>query len=268
MRCANAPLRRRLTISPIASGASCARSTCCARWASSTAPPPAARACRSSGTRAAANRGARLRDRDAPQHPQSGLEILLGGRAGAAGILRGPAARPGATRSRLAPAHRAGHQVLESYQYVEQSWLAPKEIGFEQPSPAALRSACLPEAIATSSTTCPTISSRSRRTADSVMPRSRAVLGRLTAGAVALDIDGQGGSRHARWRRSRSEKYSRSRPGCDAVDATNPRPIGTDPTAGGNEARLLADLLTGVAARTPRRRDFIAPAIYDVAINS
>jgi len=163
------------------------------------------------------------------------------------------------------------HQVLESYQYVEQSWLAPKELGFEQPSPAALSLGVfaggdrdliydLPHHLVTFAP-----AGSDKRHAQ--IARS---LGRLTAGAVALDIDGKAFHATARWRQKQVGKIFAFAPGLPAQSMHyNPLDaIGTDPTTAWNEARLLADLLTGVRGEDAEARDFIAPAIYDVALNS
>jgi len=162
------------------------------------------------------------------------------------------------------------HQVLESYQYVERFWRAPEEANGETPSPAALSLGVFAgserDLVYDLGQNLVTFAPNGSSSRQLQIARN---LGRLVAGAVAIDVDGKAFQATARWRQKHVGKIFAFAPGLPSQSMHyNPLDaIGTDPDAAWNEARFLADLLTGRRRMDAEARDFIAPAIYDVALN-
>ena len=84
-----------------------------------------------------------------------------------------------------------------------------------------------------------------------------------------IDVDGKAFHATARWRQKEVGKIIAFAPAlADHSMHYNPiDAVGRDPAAAWNEARLLADLLTGRNGPDEEARNFVAPAIYDVALN-
>jgi type IV secretion system protein VirD4 len=162
------------------------------------------------------------------------------------------------------------HQTLESYQFVERSWLAPSGAEDSAPPPAALTlghfAGTNRPLVYDSShgliTLAPTQSSkRQGQIAHNLM--------RMVAGAVVIDIDGKAFNTTARWRQKQVGKIFAFAPSLtDHTMHYNPLDaVSRDPATAWAEARLLADLLTGRPGPDEEGRTFVAPAIYDVALS-
>jgi type IV secretion system protein VirD4 len=94
-------------------------------------------------------------------------------------------------------------------------------------------------------------------------------LSRLVAGAVTIDLDGKAFNATARWRQKEVGKIFVFAPSlADHSMRYNPiDAVARDPDNAWTEARLLADLLTGRRGPDEEGRNFIAPAIFEVALN-
>jgi type IV secretion system protein VirD4 len=162
------------------------------------------------------------------------------------------------------------HQTLESYQFIERAWLNPSEPDGREPSPAALtlgvftgtdRDLVYDDGHGLI-TLAPSQSSRSRA-------QIAQNLSRLAAGAVVIDVDGKAFHATARWRQRDIGKILAFAP--TLIDHSmhyNPLDaVGQDPQTAWSAARLLADLLTGRRGTDEETRNFVAPAIYDVALS-
>jgi type IV secretion system protein VirD4 len=163
------------------------------------------------------------------------------------------------------------HQVLESCQFVERGWLAPPTEPDTGPVPPAALSLGL-----FAGTGRPLLYDGNHGVitfAPAESPkRQRQIaqnLARLLTGAVVIDVDGQAFQASARRRQKEVGKVFGFAPALtdhsmhyNPIDA-----VARDPDDAWNEARLLADLLTGRNGPDEEGRGFIAPAIYDVAQN-
>ena len=162
------------------------------------------------------------------------------------------------------------HQALESYQFIERSWLAPGEPEDSRSAAASLTFGLFP------GTDRPMLYDNAHGVitfapAQSAMRAGQIAqnLARLVAGAVAIDIDGKAFNSTARWRQKEAGKIFAFAPALtdhsmhyDPIDA-----VARDPDNAWSEARLLADLLTGRRGPDEEGRNFIAPAIFEVALN-
>ena len=162
------------------------------------------------------------------------------------------------------------HQTLESLQFIERSWLIPAEPATGQPTPAALslgvfagteRHHLYDSGHALITLSPPSSGGRHDQIAQN--------LSFLVTGAVVIDVDGKAFHATARWRQKEVGKIFAFAPAlADHSMHYNPLDaISHDPGAAWSEARLLADLLTGRQGPDDEALDFVAPAIYDVAIN-
>jgi len=162
------------------------------------------------------------------------------------------------------------HQTLESFQFIERSWLIPAEPAAAQATPATLSLGFFAgterhhayensQALVTFAPGHP--STRQGQIAQN--------LSLLVAGAVVIDVDGKAFHATARWRQKEVGKIIAFAPAlADHSMHYNPiDAVGRDPAAAWNEAHLLADLLTGRNGPDEEARNFVAPAIYDVALN-
>ena len=162
------------------------------------------------------------------------------------------------------------HQTLESYQFVERAWLAPGEPEDARSAAAALTFGLFP------GTNRPMLydggqgvitfaPAQSGRRAGQIAHN----LSRLVAGAVAIDIDGKALNATARWRQKEVGKILVFAPALgDLSMSYNPLDaVARDPDNAWTEARLLADLLTGRRGPDEEGRNFIAPAILEVALS-
>jgi type IV secretion system protein VirD4 len=161
------------------------------------------------------------------------------------------------------------HQALESYQFIERSWLAPPEPDASRPTVATL---ALGQFAGTDSP-CAYDNSHSLITLGPAESNKRAGqialnLSRLVAGAVVIDIDGKAFHATARSRKKDVGKIFAFAPAlADRSLHYNPiDAVSCDPANAWREARLLADLLTGRAGPDEEARKFVAPAILDVAL--
>ncbi len=161
------------------------------------------------------------------------------------------------------------HQTLESYQFVERAWLTPGEPEDAWSATTALTFGLFPGTERAMLydhghgviTFAPAQSGkRAGQIAHS--------LSRLGAGAVAIDIDGKAFNATARWRQKEVGKILVFAPALaehsmryNPIDA-----VARDPDNAWTEARLLADLLTGRRGPDEEGRNFVAPAIFDVAL--
>ena len=162
------------------------------------------------------------------------------------------------------------HQTLESYQFVERSWLAPAEPEDSRSAATALTFGLFP------GTDRPMLYDNSHGVITFAPAGSGKRAGqiahnlsRLVAGAVAIDIDGKAFNATARWRQKEVGKIFVFAPSLaehsmryNPIDA-----VARDPDDAWTEARLLADLLTGRRGPDEEGRNFIAPAIFEVALN-
>jgi type IV secretion system protein VirD4 len=162
------------------------------------------------------------------------------------------------------------HQTLESLQFIERSWLIPAEPATGQATPAALslglfagteRHHLYDNSQALITLSPPSSGGRHAQIAQN--------LSFLVTGAVVIDVDGKAFHATARWRQKEVGKIFAFAPAlADHSMHYNPLDaISHDPGAAWSEARLLADLLTGRQGPDDEALDFVAPAIYDVAIN-
>jgi type IV secretion system protein VirD4 len=162
------------------------------------------------------------------------------------------------------------HQTLESLQFIERSWLIPEEPPTGQAAPAALslglfagteRHHVYDNSQALITLSPPSSGGRHAQIAQN--------LSFLVTGAVVIDVDGKAFHATARWRQKEVGKIFAFAPAlADHSMHYNPLDaVGHDPGAAWSEARLLADLLTGRQGPDEEALNFVAPAIYDVALN-
>jgi len=162
------------------------------------------------------------------------------------------------------------HQTLESFQFIERSWLIPAEPATGQATPAALSLGLFAGTerhhLYDNSQALITLSPPSSGGRHSQIAQN---LSFLVTGAVVIDVDGKAFHATARWRQKEVGKIFAFAPAlADHSMHYNPLDaIGHDPGAAWSEARLLADLLTGRQGPDEEALNFVAPAIYDVAIN-
>jgi type IV secretion system protein VirD4 len=162
------------------------------------------------------------------------------------------------------------HQTLESLQFIERSWLIPAEPAAAQAAPAALSLGLFAgterDHVYESSHALVTLAPASSGTRQGQIAQN---LSHLVTGAVVIDVDGKAFHATARWRQKEVGKIIAFAPAlADHSMHYNPLDaVGRDPAAGWNEAHLLADLLTGRNGPDEEARNFVAPAIYDVALN-
>jgi hypothetical protein len=162
------------------------------------------------------------------------------------------------------------HKALESYQFVDRSWLAPAEPQDGRSAAAALTFGLFP------GTDRPMLYDGSQGVITFAPSQSSKPAGqisqnlaRLVAGAVVIDIDGKAFNSTARWRQKEVGKIFAFAPAL-AEHSLHYNPIDAvarDPDTAWTEARLLADLLTGRRGPDEEGRNFIAPAILEVALN-
>jgi hypothetical protein len=162
------------------------------------------------------------------------------------------------------------HQTLESLQFIERSWLIPAEPAAVQATPAALSLGLFAgterDHVYDSSHALVTLAPASSGTSQGQIAQN---LSHLVTGAVVIDVGGKAFHATARWRQKEVGKIIAFAPALadhsmhyNPVDA-----VGRDPAAAWNEAHLLAELLTGRNGPDKEARNFVAPAIYDVALN-
>ena len=162
------------------------------------------------------------------------------------------------------------HQTLESLQFIERSWLIPAEPATGQATPAALSLGLFAGTerhhLYDNSHALITLSPPSSGGRHSQIAQN---LSFLVTGAVVIDVDGKAFHATARWRQKEVGKIFAFAPAlADHSMHYNPLDaIGHDPGAAWSEARLLADLLTGRRGPDEEALNFVAPAIYDVALN-
>jgi type IV secretion system protein VirD4 len=162
------------------------------------------------------------------------------------------------------------HQTLESYQFVERTWLAPTEPEDATTAAGSLAFGLFP------GTDRPMLYDGSQGVitfapAQSAKRAGQIVhnLSRLAAGAVAIDVDGKAFNATARWRQKEVGQVFCFAPGLPAESMSyNPiDAVARDPDNAWTEARLLADLLTGRRGPDEEGRNFVAPAILEVALS-
>jgi type IV secretion system protein VirD4 len=161
------------------------------------------------------------------------------------------------------------HHTLESYQFVERTWLAPTEPE-DATAAGSLAFGLFPgtdrpmlyDGSQGVITFAPT---QSAKRAGQIVHN----LSRLVAGAVAIDVDGKAFNATARWRQKEVGKVFCFAPGLPAESMRyNPiDAVARDPDNAWTEARLLADLLTGRCGPDEEGRNFVAPAIFEVALS-
>lgn len=161
------------------------------------------------------------------------------------------------------------HQTLASYQFIERAWRAPGPDD-DRTTPAALTLGLYAgtdrELRYDDShgliTFAPAQSDRHHR-------QIAENLARLAAGALVIDLDGKAFHATARFRQREIGPIFAFAPALpDHSMHYNPLDaIGRDPEAAWGGARLLADLLTGRAGPDEEIRNFVAPAIFDVALD-
>jgi hypothetical protein len=162
------------------------------------------------------------------------------------------------------------HQTLESFQFIERSWLIPAEPATGQATPAALSLGLFAGTerhhLYDNSQALITLSPPSSGGRHSQIAQN---LSFLATGAVVIDVDGKAFHATARWRQKEVGKIFAFAPAlADHSMHYNPLDaVGHDPGAAWSEARLLADLLTGRQGPDEEALNFVAPAIYDVALN-
>ncbi len=160
--------------------------------------------------------------------------------------------------------------MLESYQFVERGWLAPTASDENPATPATLSLGLF------AGTSRPLLYDDSHGVITFAPPESAKRhgqiaqnLARLLTGAVVIDVDGRAFQASARRRQKELGKIFTFAPALtdhsmhyNPIDA-----VARDPDNAWNEARLLADLLTGQHGPDEEGRGYIAPAIYDVALS-
>jgi type IV secretion system protein VirD4 len=161
------------------------------------------------------------------------------------------------------------HQTLESYQFVERAWLTPAEPEDPRAAAASLTFGLFP------GTDRPMLYDNTLGVITFAPAQSAKRAGqiahnmsRLVAGAVAIDVDGKAFNATARWRQKEVGKVFTFAPALgeqsmryNPIDA-----VARDPDNAWTEARLLADLLTGRRGPDEEGRNFVAPAILEVAL--
>jgi len=162
------------------------------------------------------------------------------------------------------------HDVLESCQFVERGWLAPTASD-EVPVTASTLSL----GVFTGSS-CPLLYDSGQGVITFAPTASEKRHGQiaqnlahLLTGAVVIDVDGGAFQTSARRRQKEVGKIFAFAPAlADHSMHYNPiDAVAHDPGNAWNEARLLADLLTGRQGPDEEGRSFIAPAIYEVALS-
>ena len=162
------------------------------------------------------------------------------------------------------------HQTLESLQFIERSWLIPAESAAVQATPAALSLGLFAGSerhhVYENNQALVTLAPALSSTRQGQIAQN---LSQLATGAVVIDVDGKAFHATARWRQKEVGKIIAFAPALadhsmhyNPVDA-----VSREPAAAWNEARLLAELLTGRNGPDEEARNFVAPAIYDVALN-
>ena len=161
------------------------------------------------------------------------------------------------------------HETLEAYQFIDRAWLAPPEAE-PASAPAALTLGVF------AGTDRDLVYDDNHGLITFAPPQSRRPAGqialnlsRLVGGAVVLDIDGKAFHSTARWRQREVGKICAFAPALaghsmhyNPIDA-----VARDPATAWSAARLLADLLIGRRGSDEEARNFVAPAIYEVALN-
>ncbi len=162
------------------------------------------------------------------------------------------------------------HQTLESYQFVERPWLSPVEPEDATSAAASLTFGLFP------GTDRPMLYDNTHGVITFAPTQSAGRAGqiahnlsRLVAGAVAIDVDGKAFNATARWRQKEVGKVFCLAPALpDESMRYNPiDAVARDPNQAWSDARLLADLLTGRRGPDEEGRNFVAPAILEVALN-
>lgn len=162
------------------------------------------------------------------------------------------------------------HQVLESCRFVERGWLAPAASDDAPVTPSTLSLGVF------AGTSRPLLYDNSQGVitfapAESEKRHGQIAqnLARLLTGAVVIDLDGRAFQTSARRRQKEVGKIFAFAPALtdhsmhyNPIDA-----VAHDPDDAWNQARLLADLLTGRQGPDEEGRSFLAPAIFDVALN-
>ena len=162
------------------------------------------------------------------------------------------------------------HQTLESYQFVERAWLVPGEPEDPRAAAASLTFGLFPGTdrpmlYDNSHGVITFAPAQSARRADQIAHN----LSRLVAGAVAIDVDAKAFEVTARWRQKAVGTVFCFAPAlADESRRYNPiDAVARDPANAWTEARLLADLLTGRRGPDEEGRNFVAPAILEVALS-
>jgi len=202
---------------------------------------------------------------------RSGMEALFGDFAVAAPETFDDLRR--AWRSALsldATLSEEEHQALESYQFIERSWLVPPNPAEERPAATSLTFGLFPgtdRAMLYDDghgviTFAP---AQSGKRAGQIVHN----LSRLATGALVIDVDGKAFNATARWRQKEVGRIFAFAPSLtnhsmryNPIDA-----VARDPAEAWAEARLLADLLTGRLGPDEEGRNFVAPAIFEVALS-
>jgi type IV secretion system protein VirD4 len=202
---------------------------------------------------------------------RAGLDVLLGEFAEAAPDSFDALRR--AWRSALSLDATLGeeeYRVLESCQFVERGWLSPTTYDEEPATPSTLSLGVF------AGTSRPLLYDNSHGVitfapAESAKRHGQIAqnLARLLTGAVVIDVDGTAFQTSARRRQKEVGKIFAFAPALtDHSLHYNPLDaVAQDPDNAWNEARLLADLLTGRHGPDEEGRSYIAPAIYDVALS-
>jgi type IV secretory pathway TraG/TraD family ATPase VirD4 len=162
------------------------------------------------------------------------------------------------------------HKTLESYQFIDRWWLAPSEAADDARGPAAL-------ALGLFAGTDRALLYDNSHGLITLSPSGSAnrhgqiALGltRLLTGAVVIDVDGNAFQATARARKKTVGKICAFAPAL-AEHSMHYNPldaVARDAARAWPEAHLLADLLTGRGGTDDAARNFLAPAILDVAIN-
>jgi type IV secretion system protein VirD4 len=162
------------------------------------------------------------------------------------------------------------YRVLEACQFVDRGWLSPTTCD-EEPATASTLSLGV-----FAGTSRPLLYDHSHGVitfapAESAKRHGQIAqnLARLLTGAVVIDVDGRAFQTSARRRQKEVGKIFAFAPALtDHSLHYNPiAAVAHDPDNAWNEARLLADLLTGRHGPDEEGRSYVAPAIYDVALS-
>jgi hypothetical protein len=162
------------------------------------------------------------------------------------------------------------HQLLESCQFIDRVWLAPTGPDDDAANPSTLSLGLF------AGTSRPLLYDSSHGVITFAPAESEKRYGqiaqnlaRLLTGAMVIDVDGRAFQASARRRQKELGKIFAFAPAL-TDHSMHYNPIDTvarDPDNAWNEARLLADLLTGRQGPDEEGRGFIAPAIFDVALS-